>query len=583
MDENIVEELFTKISQLEEELAGKERKIQELEAELARKNEVKPRKSLWSVLSTAAKVRTFESNAIKFCHSVQGDNSKIEFPVDISKPDEETASLSRALSTNSLITQELGIIKDLSRKRLEIENEINRKREEILEAAKKTADIMESYYHEPLSSLTSQVKSILTTIKSEIDLSLITENTTQRVFLVDNLDIDTSQLTLTQLKDSYGIALLSPPQSTKPINDLENFRVIIKSETQAIMDSLDSQKMVVYYQLIEVENNEKICCPVNITPNKISLKDYEIKFNNSQQKIVEIVNKPDGPIKFGTVVVSEDCGLIQASVIQIFTFEISSHIFNIIHLHVDDMKEEIPVEAVYILDSQSANEYEDWEKDAFGRDLRYKLLVKSGKIEAVLYNTGTTTEYIQFLERKIKIGDQFAYEDMVVEIISIPTGMVARDWQGRKIDFPMEFSMKPPHSYCNARHVSDLPGLVDVKIIMKDGAIIKQGDEIAVPICQCVELSIAEKNQILNTICEGEKENMQKIVRKAAELEELIMKYNTMAVKGNQEFLDEITRLIVEVKECFGNNQEMFYKYQSVVSQAERVVRSVAIDIRFST
>ena len=307
----------------------------------------------------SSKFKTFVSNAIKFCHSAQGNDSKIEFPISLSSQNSEIAFLSRAVSTNSLIKQIIAEIRSITEKKSEIEQEINRKREKILEDAKKSADIMESYYYNSLSSLNNNLKAAAESIKIEIETGLIIENESQRVFLVENINTENQEVSLIQLKDANGLALLNPKTVTKTINDLENYRAIIKSETTSLMNSLDTSKMTVYYQLIEVENNEKLCCPINILPKGISLQDYEIKFNNNQKEITEILNKADGQIKFSTVIMSEDCGLIQASVVEVYSYEVSKHIFNIIHLHIEDMKEEIPVEAIYILDSQTPQEYED--------------------------------------------------------------------------------------------------------------------------------------------------------------------------------------------------------------------------------
>lgn len=252
-------------------------------------------------------------------------------------------------------------------------------------------------------------------------------------------------------------------------------------------------------------------------------------------------------------------------------------------MHVEDMKDEIPVEAIYILDTQSPADYEDWSTDAFGRDLRYKLLVKAGKVEAVLYNTGSTTEYIHFIERHLRRGDIFKYDNMIVEVISVPSGLLTRNWQGKNVDCDTEYSLKAPVAHCSSRHVSDIPGLIDVKVIMEEGNIPAVLREFAVPVCQCIELSSSEKSQLQQSLAKHEEGKASKVVKNVEEIEDLVVKYNTMAVKGSKEFLDHISSLVMEVKQGIANNQEQCSKYQSILLQAERVMRSVAIDIRFST
>ena len=587
MDGKLIDELSARISQLEKELESKNLRIKQLEnikVDQTQKNneEAKSRaKGLWKKISNVSKIRSFMSSAIRFYHSSQGGLSKIEFPTEVSSRASDSQSLARGLSTSSIIAHELAHIKAINERELQVKNEISRKRDEIMENAKKVADTMEGYYHGTLASLKTQITPAINNIKSEIELGLIVETETERVFLVNEIDPETLQVSLTQLKDAYGIALLNQKNLTISIYELQNYRAIIKSQTEALMNSLNTSIITVFYQIIEIENNEKICCPVNITPDRLTLKDYEIKFNNSEQKITEIVNKVDGQVKFATVVVSDDCGLMQTSVVEIFTSEISNHILNILHLHIEDMKDEIPVEAVYILDSQTPAEYEDWSTDALGRDLRYKLLVKAGKVEAVLYNTGSTTEYIHFIERQIRKGDILKYENTIIEVVSIPTGLLTRDWEGKNVDCDAEYSLKAPVSHCSSRHVSDIPGLIDVKVIMEEGVIPAGPREFAVPVCQCIELSSGEKEQFQRTLNEHEEGKVSQVVKKVEVIEDCVMKYNTMAVKGSKDFLDHMSVLVMDVKQSIANNQDLCTKYQTILVQAERVMRSVAIDIRF--
>lgn len=38
-------------------------------------------------------------------------------------------------------------------------------------------------------------------------------------------------------------------------------------------------------------DNEKVCLPVEIVPSKLSLNDYDIRYDKNLDKIVEIRNK----------------------------------------------------------------------------------------------------------------------------------------------------------------------------------------------------------------------------------------------------------------------------------------------------
>jgi hypothetical protein len=591
MDENLVEDFLSKIAKLEKELENKNQIIKELENKVNQNEEAKenpllavvPGKSKWSLLSKASRFKSYMANSIKFGHSSQGDHSKIEFPASLSVRSPEVSSLSRGLSTNSFIAQVLGEIRAIDTKKSEIQEEIDQKRKGILEKAQKSIETMESYYTSSLSSLNDKLLSLASSIKSEIETSLILENDTKRIFIIESINTSDLQVNLIQLKDKYGIALKDPKTVTKSIKDLENYRAIIKSETDGIMNSLEKNKITVYYQVIQIENNEKICCPINIIPDSVVLQDYEIKFNNNQQEITEILNKSEGPVKFSTVLVSEDCGLMQASIIEIYTYEINAHIINILHLHIEDMKDEIPVEAVYILDTQTPQEYEDWSKDAFGRELRYKIVVKTGRIEAVLYNTGSTTEYINFIERRISKGDLFKYKDSVLELVGVPTGLLTRDWQGKESEFPSEYSLKQPVSYCHARHAVDLPGLVDVKVVLDGGELSAAKKEFAVPICECIDLSPTELQDVQETFKALEDSKASNTLSSVHKIESLVNEYNSMQVQDKKAFLSQLGDLVLSVKEAFSAKPDAWAQYQVTILQAERVMRSVAVDIRFNS
>ena len=594
MDENIVDDLLNRISKLSSDLESKDSIISQLRSEIQQLKQEKldsgftsdpaptKKKSKWNLLANATKVKSFMSKSIKFCHSNQGDLSKIEFPVSLSNQSSDISVLTRGISTNSLISHLLAEIKSIDKKKTEIDEEVSRKKADIMDHAQKTAETMESFYAPSLNSLKEKTIAALKTIKAEIETSFILENDTQRVFLVENIDENNLQVGILLLKDKNGIALKEPSRVKKSIIELENFKAILRSETDSIMSTLNSHKITVFYQIIEIENNEKICCPVNITPHGISLQDYEIKFNNSQQEITEIVNKADGAVQFSTILVSEDCGLVHDSVIEIFSSEISSHILNVLHFHIEDMKTEIPIEAIYILSSQTPAEYEDWTKDAFGRELRYKLIVKNGKIEAVLYNTGSTTEYIHFIERRIQIGDWFKFEDFVIEIIGLPTGLLTRDWEGKEIEFPIEFVKHQSISSCLNRHASDLPGLIDVKVIIHQGEVFTGTKEFAVPICQIEEISQKEKNDIKEVFNTFENKKIENLSEKITKIEALVTSYNLQEVKDKKAYLNELSGIVSSAKDFMSNNEDLRNKHYQIIQQAERVMRNVAIDIRFN-
>jgi hypothetical protein len=64
-----------------------------------------------------------------------------------------------------------------------------------------------------------------------------------------------------------------------------------------------------------------------------------------------------------------------------------------------------------------------------GRTLRYKIIVRKGVIDAILYNTGTEISPVYFVEHRYKAGDLVRLQDGgLATILVCPTGMLGRDW-----------------------------------------------------------------------------------------------------------------------------------------------------------
>lgn len=582
MDSNIIDELFTRIQELESDLESKRQKIVELESTIESLKNPKPDEPMAEAKPVVSGPKAFVSQKLSFVSSVQKGVAKIEFPLSLLRVPSEEPVLSRALSTNSYISHVISEIEVISSKKKEIEAAVEEKKTEIFSKAEQEVQEFRDSFTGQLCNLSEETNKFIQSISNELKGSLILETETQKMFKFEDLNSESLQVTLTQIKDSNGLALKQGKTVTESIFEFKKYRAVIKSEGDQILSTLSSSTMNIYYQLIEIENNEKVCCPVSITPEFITLQDYEIKFNNSQSEITEVLNKTDGPVLFTTVVVSEDCGLLQTSMIEVFTSVVSDHIFNIVHLHIDDMKDEVPLEAVYMLPDQTSSEYEDWSQDALGRNLRYKVLVKSGQVDSILYNTGSTTEKIHFVERRLENGKLMAYNENIVQILSVPTGLLSRDWLGAKSNCDEVARRKTIEGHCVSRYVEDIPGYIDVKVIIENGKLSQEQREIAVPACFLHALSQSEVEEV-NQVLKKQKDSVvEEAEGKVAKIQNMVNDYLTMSVKANREFLNELTELVRQVKEVMGSHSELQEKHSGVIGQAERTIRNLALDLRFN-
>ena len=582
MDSNIIDELYTRIQELESDLESKKQKILELESTIESLKNPKPDEPLPELKPMASGLKAFVSQKLSFVLSVQKGVAKIEFPLSLLRVPSEEPTLSRTLSTNSYISQAISDIEAFSNKKKEIEATIEEKKTEIFSRAEQQVQEFRDSFTGQLCNLSEETNKFIESISKKLKGNLILETETQKMFKFEDLSSENLQVTLTQIKDSNGLALKQAKTVTESIFEFKKYRAVIKSEGDQILSTLSSSTMNIYYQLIEIENNEKICCPVNITPQFITLQDYEIKYNNSQSEITEVLNKTDGPVLFTTVVVSEDCGLLQTSMIEVFTSVVSDHIFNIVHLHIEDMKDEVPLEAVYMLPDQTSSEYEDWSQDALGRNLRYKVLVKSGQVDSILYNTGSTTEKIDFIERRLENGKLMAYNENIVQVLSVPTGLLSRDWLGAKSNCEEVERRKPIEGQCVSRYVEDIPGFIDVKLVIENGKLSQEQREFAVPACLLHSLSQSEVDEVGEVLRKQKNSVVEQAEGKILKIQDMVNAYLTMSVKANREFLNELTELVRQAKEVLGNNPELQAKHSGLVGQAERAIRNLALDLRFN-
>lgn len=579
METNIIDELFQRINDLERSLEEKQNEITALNKKINELTNPTPQVPRRPSLDH---FKAFISKKLGFCTSVQGDVLKIEFPPSMLRAPSEDLSLSRAVSTNTFISQIISEIEEINSKKKQIDSDIETKKEKVLKEAEHSIQSIQDSYIPQLSTFNEKTLKLIGTIAEELKGSLLIESETQKLFIFNEINPESLQVSLSQIKDMNGIALKDPKNLTVNLNLFHKYRAVLKSESDSILSSLSNCTINIFFQLIEIENNEKICCPVNITPEFLSLQDYEIKYNSSQSEISEVVNKSDGPVKFTTVVVSEDCGLVQTSVAEVYTSEVSDHILNIVHLHLEDMKDEIPIEGVYILPEQDWTEYKDFTQDAIGRNLRYKILVKNGNVDCILYNTGSTTEQIHFIERRISPSLLYFYNEYTVQVIGVPTGMLTRDWLGAKSACEEVFNKKTPQGQCRSRYIEELPGFIDVRVIVENGEAAEYLKEFSVPVCLLNQLNDKEMKEVEEIINNKRKKKTESAELMFVKIQDLVTGYNLMSIKSSKEFLAELTEVVRNAKEEMNENLDLKNRFEGLVQQAERIIRNVALDLRFN-
>ena len=172
----------------------------------------------------------------------------------------------------------------------------------------------------------------------------------------------------------------------------------------SILHSKDHQ-FIIKYQVFPISDDDETlveCLPVEILPMGLSLQDYDIRFDQAEQRVKEIRNRKLGLVKFNSYRIDQQCGYVRGSIIKLYSHLFRPDILNIVHIHVNDTSEEVTFDVAYMQEGQTLNDMQEFTVDQAGQKLRYKVIVSDMNIVALLYNDGTgSIEEIPFEEIRI--------------------------------------------------------------------------------------------------------------------------------------------------------------------------------------
>ena len=210
-----------------------------------------------------------------------------------------------------------------------------------------------------------------------------------------------NELILRRVFDSNNI-LLDDQRTTNLVTANENslftsFQFYHTIDEAALKHSILHSKehqFIIKYQVFPISDDDPSlveCLPIEILPAGLSIGDYDIRFDQSAQRVKEIVNKRLGLVKFNSYRIDEQCGYVRGSIIKLYSHVFRSDILNIVHIHVNDTSEEVTFDVAYMVEGQTLADMQEFTVDQAGQVLRYKVIVSEMNIVALLYNDGTGT------------------------------------------------------------------------------------------------------------------------------------------------------------------------------------------------
>lgn len=90
--------------------------------------------------------------------------------------------------------------------------------------------------------------------------------------------------------------------------------------------------------------------PVEIYPSKLPMNDYDIRYDKDSDRITEIRHRQSGLVKFVSQKIDEECGYVSGSKLVVFTSIYKEDILNIVHVHLNDMSEEVTINVDYMIE-----------------------------------------------------------------------------------------------------------------------------------------------------------------------------------------------------------------------------------------
>ncbi|CDW88970.1 UNKNOWN [Stylonychia lemnae] len=327
-------------------------------------------------------------------------------------------------------------------------------------------------------------------------------------FMINSYNPAYNEIRVSKIYDPNGILILDTSHSYSNrvcIDDgtfFQNYQVLTTEEQAVLVKDTfsDSHALIMKYQVVDVDGEKSYLC-IETNPAGLNLKDDYIVYQDRNGFPDQINHMYSGEIKTKFINLGTENTHPKPQTIQIYTSEHSPHALNIFHIHlIDHNEKQQHLEAYYLRDDQTAQEFEAFQPDAIGQLPIYKLLVQNQNVIAFLYNGENGAEYLEFTQ--VKIAQNGIYEisgnnshllsdqSMICQIANIPQGLiVSLDQQSQVVQDQPQYNL---HSFCHHRlHYQQWQGFVDVNIKSLDSgnSILKNDINLAYPVCVLTEPS----------------------------------------------------------------------------------------------
>jgi hypothetical protein len=241
-----------------------------------------------------------------------------------------------------------------------------------------------------------------------------------------------------------------------------------------------------------------------------------MEWDDAKRTLRSMRHRVDGDVMFRAVQDDGDgLGRIDDvnSPIELFTQALDDAVHNIVHMHVDDMRDDVAIDTVNLTGSaRTLQDCKQFDVDAAGRRLSYRVVVHDRRVVAVLYRFAKQVREASFVEHQLPpLGALVALAGGRLALLrGVPTGLVVNA-DGREVK-AQALALGDKPMPCRRKHPVELPGFVEVEVVAAEGRLLERPLREAVVVC-ALRRATREDEDALAALRRGDLENKATLLR----------------------------------------------------------------------
>ena len=377
-----------------------------------------------------------------------------------------------------------------------------------------------------------------------------------------------------------------------PLHNLLELGIKLCSNTDIICIEQDCTERVIQLTYTPLHDNQYL--PLKLEPSGLRITSYGIDFITSQG-VRAITHVTDGPVLFNAIQYTGNNPVNVSSAIKLYTSILDDNTINILHVHLDDLSDEISIDTIYLTNQQSINDtdVQQFHTDVTGRPLSYKIVVQHNRIIAVLHNSidnntkqhnitssafesitaPSTGDYVQLSGNRIA---QIQSNTIGLIITSSPDNQQLNEYAKQ------QHTAHDTH-LCLHKHPVDLHGEIQLDVIMENNKLLSQSYQSCIPVCRLTILNKHDAEQLIHHATQQQLYEIQQLPQLLAQYENQLNNLPAVPTTAQLDELQQLKHTITSLSQLTCAH-ELVSQLQNRISNANmtlaRRIRAAALDRR---